>query len=317
MPSSLADIRRNAAANLARRFSGLSAEQIAQTLVAPFDFPIFYASLAAGKKHRHARWSLEFNLHRMLTTVENAEGTHLPACVKAATGHAAFLSAAVGRSKASLADVITFGANRSATVSDFPPHICRDVLASLGCSASSRVLDPCGGWGGRMLGASLVVDEYVCVEASSKTCGGLRRLAAEIAAINPAFRAEIIHGDFVTANIGDAKFDAAITSPPYFDTERYGGEYDSAAGRSLDEWIALFFRPMIAKTMAALRYGGKFALNVGGTKCDLVALTESIAAELGLRCERGKTISNNRARETMLVLSNSKFTRPNCRFGRR
>jgi hypothetical protein len=49
-------------------------------------------------------------------------------------------------------------ANINATqyTNEFPPHVARDIYREFSLDRRSRILDPCAGWGGRMIGASVV-----------------------------------------------------------------------------------------------------------------------------------------------------------------
>ena len=69
-----------------------------------------------------------------------------------------------------------------------------------------------------------------------------------------------------------------ITSPPYYDTERYSDELTQSCNRykSYEEWVEKFFTVLIRKTMAHLKSGAVFALNTCDRKYALSKEIERI-----------------------------------------
>ena len=58
-------------------------------------------------------------------------------------------------------------------VAEFPPYVARDFYIAYNAKS---VLDPCAGWGGRMLGAASVGAFYHAFDPSTKTYEGLLKL---------------------------------------------------------------------------------------------------------------------------------------------
>ena len=72
----------------------------------------------------------------------------------------------------------------------------------------------------------------------------------------------------------------AITSPPYFDTEKYiGGEQSRETSSNYEQWRDTFYRVLIEKTFAALKVGGIFCLQVGSQRYPLLGDGIKIAEE--------------------------------------
>lgn len=76
----------------------------------------------------------------------------------------------------------------------------------------------------------------------------------------------------------------ALTSPPYFDVEKYDGE-DSSTNRydNYKLWVEKFYKPLIEKTYDYLKEGGVFILQVGSQKYDLKSQAITIAEKIGFK----------------------------------
>ena len=150
-------------------------------------------------------------------------------------------------------------------VNEFPPKVARDLCLEYGVTKGSRVLDPCAGWGGRMIGVSTVCDTYVGFEPATRTYHGLLSLFDFLSGMNPSFVADVRCLPFEDSVLDGGTFDFALTSPPYYDTEFYSDEETNSLNRytSFSDWCDNFYVPMIRKTMDALKDGHFFVLNIG------------------------------------------------------
>jgi 16S rRNA G966 N2-methylase RsmD len=144
--------------------------------------------------------------------------------------------------------------------------------------------DPCGGWGGRMLGAiaSAAVERYVCCEPSTQTARGLKELARDFAHLTSTDC--VVHKKCAEDHEPDRRsFDLVFTSPPYGRTEVYADEPTQSCHRYpiVAAWTEGFLRPLIQRAAYALVPRGWLILNVANTRQhpSLVADVERIAAE--------------------------------------
>lgn len=173
-------------------------------------------------------------------------------------------------------------------INEFPPFIARTVYKTYGKAEKLKVLDPCAGWGGRMIGcASLPNTTYVACDPSTQTWEGLKKLGEWLTYLQPTFKFDVHkvpYEDFET----DEKFDVALTSPPYYNTEHYSDEPTNSLNRydTFEKWVKGFYTPLILNTVARLKDGGVFILNVGDRKYPLSAEMFRICEENGLFCER-------------------------------
>ena len=166
--------------------------------------------------------------------------------------------------------------------SDFNANTCRDLLQEFG---GGRVLDPCHGWGGRLVGALLAdVQSYTGVDPSDEASAGVHKIADAYHEYSPETKVTLLKMPFEDTELEAGAYDIAITSPPYFDVELYHGEQQSYVRYpKYDLWRDGFYRQLIAKVYDYLRDGGTFILQVGSQKYPLLEDGKKIAAEVGFR----------------------------------
>ena len=156
-------------------------------------------------------------------------------------------------------------AYRSSRVNNFPPKVAITIARLLlsnenGCAS---VLDPCAGFGGRLLGfAASGVKKYVGIDLSEKTCAGLKQESEFLKSYGATTDIDIIHGDSVQtmSNMESSSFDLVMTSPPFTDREEYVGVPFHSA---LSDWIDQFMRPMLDHAFRVLKDGKCLALYLG------------------------------------------------------
>lgn len=169
----------------------------------------------------------------------------------------------------------------------FRPQIAKLLTTRIG---ASRVFDPCAGWGGRMLGVVASGAEYVAFEPNTETFTNLIRLAEFLGITN---RVRIINDSAL--NIDDyqlGKFDMILTSPPYFNLEVYSDESTQSIHgiNSYDEWVSLFLKPLILKSIGVLNDTGMSCWNVHNVgKMHMIDDVLSIHSEAGFNM--AKTVS--------------------------
>ena len=127
----------------------------------------------------------------------------------------------------------------------YSPIMTKSILNTLNCKT---VLDPCIGWGGRMIGTTCIGGHYTGAEPCLKTFKGLKEMEGDLKL-----------GDQVTIyNIGAEEmidilkltaqtWDICLTSPPYFNLEIYSDEDTQSINKykTYDEWVNVFIKPII------------------------------------------------------------------------
>ena len=174
-------------------------------------------------------------------------------------------------------------------INEFPPFVARSVYLQYGKQKESlNVLDPCAGWGGRMIGcASVPNTTYIACEPSTETYNGLLKLGEWLKTLQPTFNYRVYklpYEDFES----DEKFDVALTSPPYYNTEHYSDEPTNSMNRynTYEKWVDGFYKPLIVNTLKRLKDDGVFILNVGDRKYPLSNSMYKICEDESLFCER-------------------------------
>ncbi len=165
---------------------------------------------------------------------------------------------------------------------DFPVTLARDLINEF--SDGGRVLDPCAGWGGRLVGfLASDATEYDGTDASPYQCEGDKLIYDTFQDVTQGEKTVTITcSPFEKRTLRSDYFDMAITSPPYFDTEKYlGGEQSRETSNSYEQWRDTFYRVLIQNTFGALRTGGIFCLQVGSQRYPLLTDGTAIAKEAG------------------------------------
>jgi 16S rRNA G966 N2-methylase RsmD len=124
----------------------------------------------------------------------------------------------------------------------FRPQLAKMIVSNL---KSKRVLDPCAGWGGRLLGCVSADVEYVAFEPNGETYNGLIELVKFLGIEDKVTLIKDSALNMQKYNLG--KFDLVLTSPPYFDLEVYSHE-DTQSINGFDNyrnWLDGFLNPLI------------------------------------------------------------------------
>lgn len=175
-------------------------------------------------------------------------------CIKDSIQHRGSASAANLR-----AELQTWGG-----VHNFRPAVAKAIYDKY-CPVGGKIIDPCSGWGGRLLGFYFcnTAERYVGIDASADTIRGLRHMICIVGRDAREKSANVHYSAFEDWNT-DERFDLAFTSPPYFNKEVYDSDDKQSQLRYpiYDEWKNRFLRVMIEKINSLLKIGGVFALNV-------------------------------------------------------
>ena len=120
------------------------------------------------------------------------------------------------------------------------------------------ILDPCSGWGGRLVGACVCnIPFYTGIDLNINL---KEPYEAMINKLKPTTTTAMnIHFcDAVTFDYSNLKYDMVLTSPPYFNIELY--PYTNKLTKP--EWVTLFYIPLFKETFKYLELGGWFCINV-------------------------------------------------------
>ena len=273
----------------------MSLDELVSCITNRYKELVEYVDLCSGLASCQ-KTSLLFNPHRLDTKTKNSKYS-----IYGALQDCAFVSGLAratlfkkGLVSELLYQTIQLGVNGIQYCNEFPPAVARDLCKQFNIHSDSIVLDPCAGWGGRMLGVSTISNYYEAYEPSTLTVTGLRQLAKFIRQFRPQFDAVIHHGCFEDAEIDNDKYDFAITSPPYYDTEEYSSEDTNSMNRyaNFHKWVNQFYIPLIANTMRALKPGCTFVLSIGSRRYPLNSiLIDTFGGQYHIRQGKGKGLS--------------------------
>lgn len=297
---------------LTTKLQGISLDDFCRIFINEFDAVEQFYNLSKGKKTGNMI-SLLFNPHRLDTTTITSKISIFESLKheNLMSGLARLflynLSKGIGNS---FFNSIQRGYNGIQYVNEFPPFVARDIIKNYSNKnkGNIKVLDPCAGWGGRMIGAASLNNViYIACEPSSKTFEGLNKLGEWLKQFSNNFEYKIYNIPYEDLK-NDAKYDIALTSPPYFDTEHYSKEKNNSMNRykTFDEWVELFYNPLIKNTVERIKEDGNFILNVGSRKYPLKDKLMEICKNEHYHCEeinRSYLSGNGEGRERFFQIS--------------
>jgi len=150
-------------------------------------------------------------------------------------------------------------------VTKYRAPLAKAIVEGFGATS---VLDPCAGWGGRMLGALAAGATYVGYEPCLKTVQGLHGILEDLPEeIRPG--ATIIPKPAEEGILDLEEFDMVLTSPPYYNLENYSTEStQSITGLSWEEWLDGWLDPVIQMCLSKLKEGGTSCWSVKNFRTD-------------------------------------------------
>jgi len=201
------------------------------------NFPEFWKVKRYGKQ---SPWEVFWNKNKLCKVIND--------CIKYKNN----VSASILRS-----ELRTFGG-----VVNFRPVVAKSLYDKY-CPVGGRILDPCAGWGGRLLGFYCSdAGEYVGIDACSDTIKGLKHMKTILDRTEDK-KVSLNYAMFEKFNLGCDEFDMVFTSPPYWKKELYFGELQSHKQyKSYEEWVGNFLYKLLDKSIKCLKNEGVFVLNV-------------------------------------------------------
>lgn len=141
----------------------------------------------------------------------------------------------------------------------------RPQMAKMICDVykPQTVLDPCAGWGGRLLGTIASGANYIAFEPNTKTYNNLCEL---VSFLNIENKVTLICDDALNMlNYDIQNVDLVLTSPPYFDLEIYTKESTQSIENhsTYESWTNHFLSGIIEKSCSLLNENGVSCWNVG------------------------------------------------------
>ena len=166
---------------------------------------------------------------------------------------------------------------------DFPVSLARDLYDEF--AINGKVLDPCHGWGGRLTGFLLSkANSYTGIDVSKAASVGVKTIQNTYQELCEGKKVDLHCSKFEDFEDENNIYDFALTSPPYFDVEKYeGDEQPHIIYDNYTEWKQGFYAELIEKTYSLLKKGGVFALQVGSQRYPLLDDGKNIALQTGFK----------------------------------
>jgi hypothetical protein len=150
-----------------------------------------------------------------------------------------------------------FELNRAITF--FKPSVAKHIYQRF---KATSVLDPCAGWGGRMLGAMALDIKYLGFDTNTNLVSCYEEMDKLIKPTKEGIwssRHDVINKSCLDVDFKGLSYDCVLTSPPYYDLEIYPHQADLGTE---EEWYRNFLMKMIARAYGGLSVGGHCCINI-------------------------------------------------------
>jgi hypothetical protein len=171
------------------------------------------------------------------------------------------------------------------SVSMFKPSVaCNLYKRFLGDYVSPVVWDPSGGFGARLLGFASVFSAgtYICNEPATQTSSDLSELGRKLekSGLLKNFQLLQYGSELVVTEVPD-QLDMVLTSPPYFDKEKYFEEPSQSwcKFKSEEDWYKGYVLPTVSIAALKIKDTGFVVINVDQQRKDMFV---EAAKEAGL-----------------------------------
>jgi predicted RNA methylase len=127
----------------------------------------------------------------------------------------------------------------------YSPIMTKKILEELDCRT---VLDPCIGWGGRMVGTTcLGSSHYTGCEPCTTTFQGLEKIKNELNLESQVYLINKPVEEVLDNELSNMVFDCCLTSPPYYNLEIYSDEDTQSFKKfpTYESWLENFIDPII------------------------------------------------------------------------
>lgn len=156
----------------------------------------------------------------------------------------------------------------------YRPHFAKLIINQ----PTGHLFDPCAGWGGRMLGTVAAGWTYEACEPNQETYSNLMRLI-DFLSIHDQVR---IHNRPVES-ITIPTSDIVLTSPPYFNLERYNNDNDQCYNKwtNYNDWEKNWFIPLMEECITKTKMSAWNVMNHKGN--DMVQSVMKTHERMGMK----------------------------------
>jgi hypothetical protein len=131
---------------------------------------------------------------------------------------------------------------------------------------ATRVLDPCAGWGDRLVAAlaTPTVKSYIGIDTNSSLKVPYKHmLSHHRTSVSSKTTVKLLWQAAESVDYSKLRYDFVFTSPPYFTLEKYEG---TPTYGSMTHWVATFLKPMLTGAYTHLPAGKYFCINIAEVK---------------------------------------------------
>lgn len=151
------------------------------------------------------------------------------------------------------------------SVSIFKPLIAMSVYCTFN---PTSILDFTAGWGGRLIGASVLnIDKYTGIDLNKELEPKYKKMISFLKDKSKT-KIKMIFKDALKVDYSKIDYDMVFTSPPYFNIEIYKG----TKKRTKEDWTEEFYKPLFLKTFKYLKKNGWYCLNIPNNIFEEIAL---------------------------------------------
>jgi hypothetical protein len=154
--------------------------------------------------------------------------------------------------------------------------------------SAKRVLDPCIGWGGRMIGSLAADAEYIGCDPDLNTFQGLQGILQDIDKSAQLYNSP---AESILPTLETGSVDMILTSPPYYNLELYtSGDQSVKENMSWESWVSNWLRPLVLQCLRVLKPDGTSCWSVKNFKHPLADVVRDIHTEKGFVCVESITL---------------------------
>lgn len=186
----------------------------------------------------------------------------------------------------------------------YRPHLAKTIISSF---PGETVLDPCAGWGGRMLGTVAAGKKYIGFETNLETYNNLNKLV-DFLNIKDSVTLYNTGSEFMEDYIKN-KADIVLTSPPYFNLEIYsdGNQQSENKFSSYGDWLDGWLLKIIKSSTSLLSEGGVSCWNVHNVgKMKMIEDVAAVHNQLRYKQEKIFSLASSKRQANQDVTRNSK-----------
>ena len=125
----------------------------------------------------------------------------------------------------------------------------------------TSILDFTMGWGGRLVGAcALDIPNYIGIDSNSNLREPYNKMTEFLKKYSKT-NVNLYFQDALTVDYSKLNYDLVLTSPPYYNIEKYG-THGNDKNKTKEQWEKEFYIPIFERTFKYLKKGGYYCLNI-------------------------------------------------------